>query len=405
MPGQPYAPAPPPQGHGFAPRTQQIGAPDHTQTHPGGPSPYASAGERPQPGGNVVGKAILVAATVVFGGAVLVTIGIILAETGTRPVAVGTLLALIPLTAVMLAVRWVDKWEPEPRYALLFAFLWGAGVATLASLIVNTELTVEYIRRTGDWAGADQFAAVVVAPLVEEVTKGLGLLLIFLLRRRYFNGVIDGIVYAAVVAVGFAFVENILYFARGEEALALVFGLRAVMSPFAHVIFTVAMGIALGMVAHKRWLWLITLPIGWIVAVGLHSLWNYSAGTTAFFVLYVVVQVPLFAGVVGLVLWLRSRERKLIVTRLSEYAYVGWFTPGEVAMLGSMGARRRARRWARRMSPASGAAMKTFIRDSTQLAFQRHRLVIGRTGIGHVGDEQELLRRIVAARRVFWPTA
>ena len=52
---------------------------------------------------------------------------------------VSLLLALIPLTAVLLAVRWIDRWEPEPRPALWFAFLWGAGVSVVTALVFDPQ--------------------------------------------------------------------------------------------------------------------------------------------------------------------------------------------------------------------------------------------------------------------------
>ena len=62
-------------------------------------------------------------------------------------------------------------------------------------------------------------------------------------RRREFDGVIDGIVYAELVAAGFAFTENILYFGRAfvpgglaseQGGVLIVFVLRGLLSPFAH---------------------------------------------------------------------------------------------------------------------------------------------------------------------------
>ena len=51
---------------------------------------------------------------------------------------IGMILALLPLAGVLLAVRLIDRWEPEPVGLLTAAFLWGAGVSTVISLVVNT---------------------------------------------------------------------------------------------------------------------------------------------------------------------------------------------------------------------------------------------------------------------------
>ena len=53
---------------------------------------------------------------------------------GTGGVIIGGVMALVPLTIVFLGIRWIDRWEPEPRGALIFAFLWGAGVSVLIAL-------------------------------------------------------------------------------------------------------------------------------------------------------------------------------------------------------------------------------------------------------------------------------
>ena len=168
-----------------------------------------------------------------------------------------SLLALVPLGIVLVTVRWIDRWEPEPRGVLLAAFLWGAGVATVVSMIVNTTAALLIMANTGDVDGAEMVSAVVAAPLIEEGTKGLGVLLIFLLRRRSFDGPVDGIVYAAVTAAGFAFAENILYFARYSDNILCVFVIRGLASPFAHVTFTACTGIAIGLSVRRRsrWTW------------------------------------------------------------------------------------------------------------------------------------------------------
>ena len=155
---------------------------------------------------------------------------------------VSVLLALVPLMIVLAAVWWIGRWEPEPPSVLAAAFLWGAGVATVGSLVITTSASLLVASSTGNRSGTELFSAVVVAPIVEESTKALGVLIVFLLRRRAFSGPVDGIVYACVVAGGFAFAENILYFVRADDYLVVTFIMRGLFSPFAHVTFTACTG-------------------------------------------------------------------------------------------------------------------------------------------------------------------
>src|SRR5690606_31819776 len=167
---------------------------------------------------------------------------------------------------------------------------------------------------------------VVVAPVVEETFKGLGVLGLFLLRRQHFDGPVDGVVYAATVAAGFAFTENILYFAQHTNHVWVVFVMRGLVSPFAHLIFTACIGIAIGMAARSRKTTTVFLafPVGLVGAMGLHALWNGTSFMGNFFVLFLVVQVPLFIAVVVLMFWLRRQEADVIRARLGEYAQAGW---------------------------------------------------------------------------------
>ncbi|WP_418607228.1 PrsW family intramembrane metalloprotease [Georgenia sp. SUBG003] len=310
------------------------------------------------------------------------------------------LLAFLPLLGVLAAVMWVDRWEPEPRWLLLTALLWGTGVSTAVSLVLNEAFTFYVMGTTGSSMAATVLGTVVGAPLVEESAKGLGVLLIFLVRRRFFDGPVDGIVYAAVVAAGFAFTENILYFVRYSGVLGEVFVARAVQSPFAHVTFTAVIGIALGFAsrtaARHSWLWL--FPLGWLGAVMLHAVWNGSAALALYDVLYWLFQVPLFAAGIVLVVWLRNDEKATIGHRLTEYAQAGWFAPYEVRMLTSLGSRRAARRWAATCGEAPARAMRDFQRAATSLAFTRQRALSGRYDLGARRDEQDLLGRVVRAR-------
>ena len=311
----------------------------------------------------------------------------------------GFLLAAVISTTVIgivvPAFLWVDRLEAEPPALLWFAFGWGALVATTGSLVVSLA-ALDAVAARGLDVGL--IGAVVVAPVVEELFKGLGVLVIFLVARREFNGIVDGITYAGLVAIGFAFVEDIFYLGQGYEqlgqpGLVSVFVLRCLFTPFAHPMFTVCFGLALGLVAHRRqWRYALVPLLGYLVAVTAHALWNAAAGVEAWLWVYLLVQVPLFAGFLGLLVWARQREVRTLREHLTAYGLNGWFTPAEVAMLISPSQRRQARRWARaRYGPAGEAAMRAFQDESAELAIAREHLEHGARSCWWAAREHRLL--------------
>lgn len=329
---------------------------------------------------------------------------------GALGVVIAAVAALVPFLIVLLVIRWIDRWEPEPRPALLFAVLWGAGVAVAVALLFD--LGVQIVLAVAGGRPDDFVQAVVQAPIVEESAKGFGVLLLFWVNRRHFDGPVDGIVYAATVAAGFAFTENILYFGRviAENGIGadfvFTFVARGIFSPFAHVLFTSCTGYAIGKAAERggrAGAGLGASVLGVIPAAILHALWNGGlslAGNVIEY--YVLVEVPIFLGAVAVVLVVRTRERTVTRARLGEYAEAGWFTPAEVSLISTPGGRRQALRWARAQHDPrrKRAAMDRLIRDATRLGHARQRLVRGRATIGRTPDEQELLGRIVADRSV-----
>lgn len=338
------------------------------------------------------------------GLATAATLVLVAAYVGPRAAVVGGVLALVPLGLVLLALRWLDRWEPEPRAMLWFAALWGAGVSVLVAMLLNEIGAGYFYERTGDPQLALELTATSVAPLVEETAKGLGVLAILLARRRYFDGPVDGVVYAGTIAAGFAFSENVLYFGQAAGGLANVFVMRAVLAPFAHVLFTACIGLALGLASRRRngAAVAVAFPLGLAAAVGLHALWNASTALgSGFLGLYVLVHLPLFVGAVALAAWLGRQEATVIRDRLDEYAAAGWFLPHEVTMLASQAERRRARAWAGRYGPPGATAMRSFQRHATDLAFYRQRALTGRADLRAPGDEAALLAAVGRDRAAF----
>jgi RsiW-degrading membrane proteinase PrsW (M82 family) len=227
-------------------------------------------------------------------------------------VGIGVLQTIIYL----LFIRGIDLYEREPLRYVIPVFVWGFAVATTISLVFNTlfELTLSSVTSVKT---ADFFTAVVAAPVVEECSKGLALLLIFfvayLARRKSglieFAGVMDGIVYGSAVGFGFALAEDILYYAQfGAET----FVMRRIFGGFAHAAFTSLTGIGIGLIpfVHHRVFKPIPPLLGLLGAITLHATFNLTAtlfGPLAYAVLLFVVLVYLLV----IILWLAYERRTI----------------------------------------------------------------------------------------------
>ena len=381
----------------------------------GQPTPYAAVAPQAHPartgrttlrrwllsGFLVVGFLLAALVLAVYYGATLGVVTTLLA----------VMLAVLPLGIVVPTFLWLDRFEAEPSRYLVVAFLWGALVAALAAGIVNTGANIAFQAATGS-AGAGMLAtAIFSAPLVEEAAKGLLVLLVWRFRRREFDGITDGMVYAGIVAAGFAFTENIQYLGLayqhgGGEALTGTFVARAVFTPFAHPIFTVMTGIGVGIAAstRNRFLKVVAPVAGYLLAAMLHSLWNLGAvtGGQGMVATYLVVEVPIFLGFVILVVWVRRREGRLIGRYLSPYADAGWLSPSEVAMLSTMSGRRSARLWAKAHGGRGALrAMEGFQDAASELALLRVRMHHSAADQRALDHERSLLEALSARRHVF----
>ncbi|MEJ1156319.1 MULTISPECIES: PrsW family intramembrane metalloprotease [Microbacterium] len=330
-------------------------------------------------------------------------VGYFLTNLGAVSSIIGMVLALIPLVVVLFAVRIIDKWEPEPLGLLILAVAWGAIAAVGMALAADFVITL-LIGYDGS-ALREAFSTVIQAPVVEEFAKGLGVFLIFLTARRAFDGPVDGIVYGALVGAGFAFTENIQYFAisfieGGVVDTSATFFIRGILSPFAHVMFTSITGFALGLAARRgaalgpaagAWV------IGMMGATALHALWNGSAMFGDFYGLYLTLQVPLFVMFILGIIALRKEETRLTRRRLGEYAAAGWFTEQEVDMLATPPGRKAGLEWAKTLRGDRTALMERFIRDATALAAARQRALSGRDP--HADQDERALLASTAASR------
>ncbi len=318
--------------------------------------------------------------TAVLGVGALVIAGLFVAFGGLGPVALVTFLAALAFPVILLVIFWLDRYEPEPGRYRLAAIGWGGVVAVILSFVLESAVALA--------AGSESFASyAVVAPVVEETGKGLFLVAVVVLRRSQIHGLLDGVVYGALVGVGFAFVEDILYYLSalnegGAQALTATVVLRGVMSPFAHPLFTAAtgLGFGIGLTSRSRAKQVVAPVLGFLTAVALHGIWNGSAvyGTRNFLTAYGVVMLPLLIVIIAIAIWARSREGRMLVAALQQTVQMGWTRHQEVRWVARLSDRVAARHYARNQGGKPAAqAVRAFQQTMIEIAFLHNRFVNG----------------------------
>jgi RsiW-degrading membrane proteinase PrsW (M82 family) len=231
----------------------------------------------------------------------------------------GLLTATIPVPIYIALVLWVDRYEAEPLWMLATAFFWGALFAPFFAFLFNTA-SATIISALANAAAGEAFAAVVSAPIVEETGKALILFIFFFWKKDEFDGVLDGIVYASVTALGFAMTENILYYGRAAQgdvsSLTGTLIVRGFFAPFSHPLFTSLTGIGLGLARQSNNLAvkILTPIVGLLMAIFMHSLWNGSAVLNGllFVLVYVVVMIPAFIIMLVVIGFALRREGQVV---------------------------------------------------------------------------------------------
>jgi RsiW-degrading membrane proteinase PrsW (M82 family) len=361
---------------------------------------------------NTVVFTSLVGAVMFVGAAVMALV--LLAAGAPGAIAIGVVLAALPVGPLVGCYLWLDRYEPEPRSLLLLGLGWGAFVATSAALFLQAFDAFAF--------GSDQSTqSVIVAPVTEEAAKGLFIVLLLVYRRAELDGILDGIVYAGMVGIGFAFMENILYLSQayigddlhagGIDETVFLFVIRGVFSPFAHPFFTAFIGIGLGIAVSSRTRAVqIGAPlVGYGFAVVAHSLWNASlllddgSGAVA---TYLVLMVPGFLILVGFAIWSRRREGALLATALTDCARRGFLNPNEVPWLTRIPARRACRRYAEAVGGQSAlTAMKLYQSEAIELGFLHHRFLRGTPPENYRELGEAHVQRMALLRpHVIWPT-
>jgi len=280
------------------------------------------------------------------------------------------LAALIPTLIYLALFWWLDKYEKEPWGLFLATLLYGAVPAVIMAVAVEQSI-----------GGREWFSMVIVAPVVEECVKGLAVLLVFLLWRREFDGILDGILYGAVVGLGFAMVENFFYFLQGAEegnVVALIL-LRSFAFGLNHAFFTAFTGAALGLArnSRRRQAWILYFPLGLAVATAFHAAHNASVsgeGCAGLGLAFLSNYTGLILILVfGLLTW--RQEKRWIREELTEEVTAGLLAPSDMDALLSLRRRLWARHWTwRKRGWKAARLLRNYMDKATELAFRKHHL-------------------------------
>ena len=235
----------------------------------------------------------------------------------------------VPMFVFAAFVNWLDRYEKEPKLLLGAAFVWGVVIAGGGAYILNTVFGIGIYVLTGSESAADFGTTSIVAPIIEEALKGLAVGVVFLLFRKEFDSILDGVVYGAITAMGFAAIENVLYIYRngfqqgGWEGFWVLVVVRVVLVGWMHPFFTAFTGIgfALARMSRNILVKIIAVPAGYVVAVLTHSFHNtfgsLVGGEGGFFLGILADYFGYFIMTV-FIIWMIIHERNILKRQLVE---------------------------------------------------------------------------------------
>jgi protease PrsW len=243
----------------------------------------------------------------------------------------------VPMFLFAAFVNWLDRYEKEPKILLGAAFLWGVLIAGGGAFVLNTAFGMGIYALTGSQGAAEFGTTSIVAPIIEEGLKGLAVLVVFLLFRKEFDSVLDGIVYAAITAMGFAAIENVLYIYRngylegGWEGFWVLVLIRVVLVGWMHPFFTAftGIGLAIARISPNMAVKILAVPLGYSAAVITHAFHNTFSGLIGGFsglIAGTVVDYLGYAFMLAFIIWMILHERNILKRNLREEMEKGYIS-------------------------------------------------------------------------------
>ncbi len=293
------------------------------------------------------------------------------------------LFGFVPMLVFAYVIYWVDRYEKEPVALLGGVFLWGAIIAAGAAFIFNSFLGLGIYMFSGSQAFTELSTASVFAPIIEESLKGMACLLVFLFFRREFDSILDGIVYAAITAIGFAATENVYYIytygfqQEGINGILYMFFVRVILVGWQHPFYTAftGIGLAVSRLSRNTSIKIIAPLIGWGIAVFTHSLHNIIS--TLFqglesLVIGVIFDWSGWIAMLIFIIWALYREQKWIITQLREEVTHGVITPAQYKIACSAWAQATTR--IKALFAGKYRLIDRFYLLTAELAFKKHQV-------------------------------
>ena len=286
--------------------------------------------------------------------------------------------AIIPTLFFIGLIYWVDRYEKEPFWLLIAAFLWGAIPSIVLAYIFNSVLSLP-LYLISDGVG-DVLSGVLIAPPIEESVKGMALLGILLLWRHEIDSPLDGIIYGAMVGLGFAMIENIYYFVNvynegGMAAWGTSVFFRAFIFGLNHALFTsmTGLGVAISRLSTNNLVKIGAPMAGWVTAVTLHSLHNLSVSfDNALCIFALLFDWGGVLLIIGIIIGALVQERRWLVNYLREEVERG-VLPSPLYVNACSNKKRGAHKW-RVLVGQTAVYPKTlrFYQQCSELAYKKH---------------------------------
>ena len=318
--------------------------------------------------------------------------------------------ALPTLAFWVICFALVDRYKPQRGLVWFLAVLWGACVAVTGAYYLNNWVG-SHMAVVDETSGvAPARLAVFVAPFVEEGMKACVIFLIAAIDRNRFTSRVSGAVIGGLAGAGFAYTENIIYYAR-----VIVYGsyttgtgnvmayldqmvyMRGVVTCFGHPLFTMMTGIGIGfaVTSRSKIIRVIAPAAGYLLAALLHMFFNWAATFIpgeAFEPMTFIIAWPIVFMVAIRLVMSSLAQGRTVSNRLGDYVRMGWLPDSYPTALKKI----RTRVWTLIISCWYANPWRTwqFQTRGIELALLREQITRGTVDHGGLSKEYDLVEEI-----------